>query len=89
LSVQEDGKMGIADNLLLDRATELNRVVFTQDDDFLKEASLRQEKGKHFAGIVYAHQEKLPTGKCIDDLELIAKVYEPKDMHNRVEYLPL
>ena len=28
-------------------------------------------------------------GQCVADLELIAKVYEPADMANRVEYLPL
>jgi hypothetical protein len=28
-------------------------------------------------------------GQWVIDLELIAKVYEPEDMVNRVEYLPL
>ena len=42
-----------------------------------------------FAGLIYVHQEKLPAGKIIDDLELIAKIYEPEDMRDRVEYLPL
>jgi hypothetical protein len=28
-------------------------------------------------------------GRCVQELELIAKVYEPEDIANRVEYLPL
>ena len=28
-------------------------------------------------------------GQCVSDLELMAKVYEPVDMANRVEHLPL
>jgi hypothetical protein len=28
-------------------------------------------------------------GQCVADLELIAKGYEPEDMVNRFEYLPL
>lgn len=28
-------------------------------------------------------------GDCIRDLEIIAKVYAPEDLANRVEYLPL
>jgi len=31
----------------------------------------------------------LTIGQCIEDLELIAKVYEPDDVANRVEFLPL
>ena len=30
----------------------------------------------------------MTVGKLISDLELIAKVYDPPDMLNRVEYLP-
>jgi predicted nuclease of predicted toxin-antitoxin system len=41
LTVQEDGRAGVSDPLVLDRATELNRVLFTQDDDFLIEANRR------------------------------------------------
>jgi len=35
LTVQEDALSEISDILLLDRATELQRVVFSQDQDFL------------------------------------------------------
>lgn len=89
LRAQEDGRMSTDDLLILNRATELSRVMFTSDDDFLKEAKLRQVQGKQFSGVVYIHQTKINIGKIVDDLELIAKAYDPKDMKDRVEYLPL
>ena len=89
LRVQEDGRMNTDDSLLLDRATELNRAVYSQDDDFLIEAQRRQKAGIPFAGVIYAHQLRVTIGTCIRDLELIAKTCDPEDMANHVEYLPL
>lgn len=89
LTAQEDGAAEMDDPQLLDRAMTLGRVIFTQDEDFLIEARRRQETGEPFAGVVYAHQLNVTIGQCVADLELIAKVYEPGDMANRVEYLPL
>ncbi|MGH9800171.1 MAG: DUF5615 family PIN-like protein, partial [Blastocatellia bacterium] len=48
LTSQEDGTRRLADPLLLDRANELGRVLFTQDDDLLREAKLRQQLGIEF-----------------------------------------
>jgi predicted nuclease of predicted toxin-antitoxin system len=89
LTVQEDNHQEADDPLVLDRAMALGRVVFTQDEDFLRESHRRQATGEDFAGVVYAHQLNVTIGQCVADLELIAKVYEPEDMANRVEYLPL
>jgi hypothetical protein len=89
LTAQEDGRDEEDDPALLDRAAALNRVVFTNDRDFSVECGLRQQSGKFFFGLVYADQGKLPIGKMIDDLELIAKVYDPIDIANRVDFLPL
>lgn len=89
LTAQDDGTGRLDDPPLLDRARELNRVLFSQDDDLLREAARRQKASISFAGVIYVHQERLPAGKIIDDLELIARVYEPEDMSDRVEYLPL
>jgi hypothetical protein len=89
LTAQEDGADQLADPDLLDRALALGRVLFTRDDDFLREGAQRQRAGQPFAGIVYAHQLRVSIGQCIDDLELIAKIDEPADWTNRVGYLPL
>ncbi|MEW5938811.1 MAG: DUF5615 family PIN-like protein [Chloroflexota bacterium] len=85
----EDGREEEFDPILLDRAGELERVLFTQDDDLLDEASKRQREGISFSGVVFAQQQRVPWGVCIRDLELIAKACEPEDMVNQVYYLPL
>ena len=76
------------DDRLLDRAGELGRVLFSQDDE-LAEAELRQREGRDFAGVIYAHQLAITIGQCVRDLEIIAKAAEPEDLRNRVEFLPL
>ncbi len=89
LTAQADEARRLPDPQLLDRATALGRVLFSQDEDLLAEATARQRKGQPFAGVVYAHQLRVNIGRCIADLELIAKATDPEDWHNRVEYLPL
>ena len=89
LTPQEDGTVKLADPDLLDRATALGRVLFTQDDDLLREATRRQKGGEAFSGVIYAHQLNIMIGQCISDLELIAQACEPEEWVNRVEYLPL
>jgi hypothetical protein len=81
--------MTLDDERLLDRAAELEPVLFTQDDDFLTIAGHRQRQSLPFAGLVYGRQLDLSIGQAIHDLELIATVYDLVDMANRVEYLPL
>ncbi len=89
LTPQEDGTTGLPDPDLLDRATALGRVLFSQDDDLLEEAAGRQESGTPFAGVVYGHQLRVSIGACVRDLELIAKLARPAELRDRVEYLPL
>ena len=54
LTAQEDDAARLPDPQLLDRALELDRVLFTQDADLLREATLRQREGQGFAGVIYA-----------------------------------
>jgi hypothetical protein len=89
LTAQEDGRRHTPDPEVLDRATQLGRVTFTLDYDFLKEATRRQRSGISFRGVVFAHGSKVSIGACIHDLESVAKASEPEDWVNRVEYLPL
>jgi predicted nuclease of predicted toxin-antitoxin system len=89
LTAQEDGYAGRMDPDLLDRATALGRVLFTRDEDFLKEGALRQRHGTTFAGVVYADQLEVSVGKCVKDLETICLAGEPQDLEDRVERLPL
>lgn len=89
LTVQEDGRNGSPDPLVLDCATELGRVLFSQDRDLPDEAEYRQREGIAFSGVIYAHQFHVSIGTCVRDLELIAKIGMPEEFANRVEYLPL
>ncbi len=89
LRAQDDGTERLEDTDLLDRASVLQRVLFTQDDDFLAECAKRQTSSISFSGVIYAHQMRITMGQCVRDLELIAKVYEPGDMAGRIEHLPL
>lgn len=89
LTAHEDGASQFEDDQLLTRASELQRILFTRDDDLLAEAHNRQTESVPFAGVIYAHQLKVPIGTCIRDLEIIAKASEPDDLRNQVTFLPL
>ena len=89
LTSQEDGTAEMDDEALLDRAMLLGRLLFTQDQDFLRIASDRQGSGMPFLGILFAHQQGASLGRIIDDIELIASCGEWEEFSNRVTYLPL
>jgi predicted nuclease of predicted toxin-antitoxin system len=89
LTAQQDGSASLDDAALLHRASSLQRVLVTQDDDLLREGSLLHRSGIPFSGIVYAHQLRITIGQLVDDLELLAKATEPEEWNGRIEYLPL
>ena len=89
LTAQDDDRTQEDDESLLDRAMELQRVVFSFDADMLRIAARRQTDGVRFSGLVFAHPTQVSIGDCVRDLEIIAKAGEPTDMLNEVVYLPL
>lgn len=89
LTAYEDGTHELSDPQLLEQATALGRVLFTQDDDLLVEATRRQQEGMNFAGVIYAHQRAVSIGQCVLDLYLIAEIGNEDDIRNNVIYLPL
>ena len=89
LTAEEDGNKHLADPALLDRAAFIQCVLVTQDRDLLVEASRRQRLGVYFSGIVYSHQLQITIGQLVEDLVLMAEVYDREDIVNRVERLPL
>lgn len=66
ITAQEDEERRLDDPDLLQRAADLGRVLFSQDEDLLAEASRRQRSGEHFAGLIYAHQLG-SIGRYIDE----------------------
>ena len=89
LTVQEDKQAGMPDQRVLARATELQRVLFSMDDDLLSLAHQRQKEGVAFPGVIYAHPQGIGIGNCVRDLEIIAKASILEDTFNLVQYLPL
>ena len=89
ITAQQDDRTGVSDTDLLDRATELGRVLVTNDEDFLVETARRQRLGIHFAGVAYAPLIRMTVSQCVASLELISVVADPADQVNRLEYLPL
>jgi Domain of unknown function (DUF5615) len=89
LTAVEDGTDRLADPDLLRRATSVDRVLFTMDDDLLTIASEWMRRGTSFAGVIYAHPLRITIGQAVRDLELISKLLDPTDIADRIEYLPL
>ncbi len=89
LTVQADGRSGLADPEVLQRATELERVLFSRDDDLVAIAHAWQQQSTPFSGVVYSHPQTASIGDCVKDLELIAKACDPTDCYGQVQFLPL
>ena len=88
LTCHEDGTSDLDDAPLLERATELGRVLFSQDADLLVVANEWQESGRDFAGLFYGHQLQLTIGQAVRDLQIAAEILELSEIQNRVEYWP-
>ena len=74
--------LGAPDEEQLALANREERVVFTQDTDFLK----MHAAGKEHYGIVYAEQGK-SIGAIVRGLMLIYEVLDQEDMKNHIEFL--
>jgi hypothetical protein len=64
-------------------ALEAGRLIFTQDEDFLR----LNAAGMEHRGIVFSAQRTHSIGQIIAGLLLIWVIYEPEDMVNRVEFI--
>ncbi|MHC4399697.1 MAG: DUF5615 family PIN-like protein [Planctomycetota bacterium] len=85
----EDGARELSDHELLARATELGRVIFTQDVRFRALAEDWQRQSRPFSGLVFGRQLGVTIGQFVKDLELIARASESEEWISTVEYLPL
>jgi uncharacterized protein with PIN domain len=82
LTVVEAGMLGASDEDHLERARKEGRVIFTQDDDFLR----MHAAGDTHAGIVYAPQQTA-IGGIVRGLMLIYQILDADDMQGQVEFL--
>lgn len=88
LRVQDDDRRGISDVLLFVRAIELDRLIFTHDDDLIQIARQRESSGQDHASVVYVHQRRLTIGQQIAALILLAQSLKRHQLHNQVIFLP-
>lgn len=82
LTVSEAGLLGTDDEDLLEFVREEQRVIVTQDRDFLR---LAGQKANH-PGVVYAPQER-SIGELVRMLDLLFQVSDAEEMKGRVEYI--
>lgn len=79
----EAGLVQATDEAQIVYALSENRVVFTQDRDFLR---LHAANTPHL-GIAYCQKDTLGIGEIIAGLVLVWEIYEPDEIVGRVEYL--
>ena len=89
VTAQEDYHADVDDDDLMDRATELGRVLVSQDTDLLAEANRRQKANLDFTGLAHSHPLEISIGVLVTDLRIVAEASDPIDWLNRVEFLPL
>lgn len=82
LPCKEANLLSVDDEVHLEFALKEGRVIFTQDDDFLK----LHAKGVEHAGIIYTPQGT-SIGAIVRGIELIYHVLSPEDMRNHIEFL--
>ena len=88
LTAHDDAHDQFDDEDVLLRATELGRVVFTQDVRFRVLAEDRQRQGRELARLLFGPQLGGTIGQYVQDLELIAKASEPAEWRSVIQFLP-
>jgi hypothetical protein len=89
LTAREDGADTVADELVFQRAVDLDRVVFTEDVDFFAIASHWIKEGRPFPGLVFGAQMGITIGQALFDLELVAEVFQSEEMRSQIIWLPI
>jgi hypothetical protein len=89
LTAQEDGVEEWDDADLLPRATDLGRILMSQDKDLLREGVRLLREGHGSSGIVCAHQLRVSIGQMVEGLVLIAGATSREEWWGRIEYLPI
>lgn len=83
VTVRDLGMLGDSDVNHLRRATEMGYVLCTHDANYVELTA----SGVEHTGIVFGQQHRHTIGDWVRFLELVQAVYEPEEMHNRIEYV--
>lgn len=79
----EAGMIGVSDEEQIAFAIEQERVMFTQDTDFLRMARV----GISHNGIIYCQQKSRSIGEILRSITLIWEYLEPEEMKDQVEFI--
>ena len=79
----ETNLISVSDEEQIRFAVTQQRVIFTQDDDFLK----LHKSGIAHCGITYCRQRSRSIGEIINTLTLIWEWVEPKDIKGKIEFI--
>lgn len=79
----EQSLIGVSDEVQLKFALSQNRVIFTQDTDFLR----MNKMNTNHCGIVYCSQGNKSIGEIIKGLILIWELLESSEIVGNVEFL--
>jgi len=82
-TTSEVNLIGASDEEQVTFAVNEQRVIFTQDDDFLK----LHQAGVSHNGITYCRQRSRTIGEIINTLALIWEWVEPDDIKGKVEFI--
>lgn len=83
MTTQEAGLLGASDAEQMNFAHGENRVIYTEDSDFLVFAA----QSTTHSGIAFSQKGTRSIGEIISSLELIVHVLTPEEMRGHVEYL--
>ena len=83
ITVRDLEAFGESDRQQLDRATEMVRVMCSNDPDFIELAS----EGTEHRGIIFGQQDAHTVGDWVKFLALMHAVYQPDEVTNRLEFL--
>ena len=86
LTAQENGREATDDNEILTRATELNYLLVTSDEDFFAIVSNRLKQSIPFTGVIFLRAQ-LSVGYAVKNLEIYAKAGNLEDFANKITLL--
>jgi predicted nuclease of predicted toxin-antitoxin system len=71
ITAQEDGSRRLSDKTLLERATQMDYVLVSADEDFTVIAANWQGRGIYFSGVIRLTQDLTIVGLYVRELELL------------------
>lgn len=89
LTADEDNLADASDDELLDRATDLGRVLVTFDCDFFVLVKARWEAGTTFSSVITARQNEVKIGQCVTSLLFFAEAAAADDTRSQLYRLPM